>query len=51
MKAQLKVARCCSNKKDASAAIEFKKKLKNLLKTSLWLESTTPNLAKKRIKY
>jgi hypothetical protein len=25
MKAQLKVPRCCSNKKDASAAIELKK--------------------------
>ncbi len=28
-----------------------KKKLKNLLKTALWLEFTTPNAAKKEIKY
>ena len=41
MKAKLKIARRCSNKKDASAAIDFKKKLKNLLSSALWLESTT----------
>jgi hypothetical protein len=28
-----------------------KKKLKTLLKTALWLEFTTPNAAKKGIKY
>jgi len=37
MKAKLKVPRRYSNKKDATATIEFKKKLKNLLSSALWL--------------
>jgi hypothetical protein len=51
MKAKLKVPRRLSNKKDPAAAIEFKKKLENLLKVAFWLESTTPNPAKNGLKY
>ena len=51
MKAKLKVPRRYSNKKDVSAAIEFKKKLKYLLKTALWLESISPKPAEKGLKY
>jgi len=45
MKAKLKVPRPSSIKKDNAAGIEFKKKLKKLLKVSWWLESLTPKPA------
>ncbi len=51
MKAKLKVPRRSSLKKDELAAIEFKKRLKELLKMACWLESTTPSPAKKGVKY
>lgn len=38
-------------KKDEQAAIDFKNTLNELLKMACWLESTTPNQAKKGVKY
>jgi hypothetical protein len=51
MKAKLKVSRRSSEKKDEQAAIDFKNTLKELLKMACWLESMTPNPAKKGVKY
>lgn len=51
MKAKLKVPRRSSIKKDEQAAINFKNTLNELLKMAWWLESTTPNPAKNRVKY
>jgi len=51
MKAKLKVPRRSSIKKDEQAAIDFKNTLDELLKMACWLESTTPNPAKKGVKY
>ena len=49
-KAKLKVPRCCSNKKDASAAIELKP-TKKFAQNSFVVRVYTPNSAKKGIKY
>jgi putative transposase len=47
MKAKLKVPRRCSNKKDASAAIELKKKTKKITKSRLVVGVYKPQTSRK----